>query len=302
MGRTVKILKRKEVPHSLCNNRFTVELCENIHIHYRNIRLEFQKEEFLHILNLISKINIEEIKTFPYNDYNFKLLVEDFNLPTDCEYNNRLQIELQKEGHYHIHYRNCRLEFNKLREIGFSKINFIIPLLQYQIKCLFSQLHKRYLQLYKLKPTNSLLLNNLKYQVDEKWAKQFINIIPKYRNYSIKYLPLRKLKAVLFVKEGLWTYPLNVAPPYLFLQGNKEAYLSYCKFKDTKEGADKHNMERFEELLFDFNHSQQIKKYIVVNRKNEILDGLHRACLLLHKYGPDYKIHILKLEWIDEEV
>ena len=57
MGRTVKILAKKEVPPSLCNTRFTVELCENIHVHYRNIRLEFKKEEFLHILDLISKID-----------------------------------------------------------------------------------------------------------------------------------------------------------------------------------------------------------------------------------------------------
>ena len=301
MGRTVKILTKKEVPPSLCNTRFTVELCEKIHIHYRNIRLEFKKEEFLHILNLLSKIDVETIKNFPYNDYNFNLLVEDFNLPPLCEYSDRLQIEKQKEGHYHIHYRNCRLEFKRLTEIGFSNINFGLPLLQYKLTCFFSELQNKSLKLYSKKSVEKLLKSKFEFKIDKEWAKKFANNVPTYRRYSICTLSLEKLKAVLFVKEGLWSYPLNVTPPFLYLKGDKEAYHSYCTFKNTREGTDRHDDKRFEKLLDDLKNSEHLQHFIIVNRKNEILDGLHRACFLLYKYGPSYKIPVLKLYWVDKD-
>ncbi len=296
MGRTVKILKKRSVPPSLYNTRFTLELCENVHLHYRNICLEFDKEEFLHILDLLQKIDRKEIETFPYNNYNFKLLIEDFCLPSKSKYNDRLQIEWQKEGHYHIHYRNCRLEFKKLREIGFNNIQFLFPILQYKISKLFLRLKKNFFStIYRKKPTKLLLQEKLKTQLDQTWAKNFVSQSPYYRHYRFCSIPLKKLRAVLFVKEGLWTYPLNAAPPYLYLMGDKETYDSYCKFKDTKEGKDRHNIARFEKLLSSAKNSTNFKNFIVINQKNEILDGLHRASVLMYKYGENYKVNVLKL-------
>lgn len=298
MGRTVKILKNKKVKPSLCNTRFTVELCENVHMHYRNIRLEFKKEEFLHILSLLSKIDRKKIENFPYNDYNFELLVEDFDLPSSCEYNNRLQIELQKEGHYHIHYRNCRLEFKMINEIGLSKINFLIPLLQLHFTRLYQSIQKRLFKyFYNRKKTVKLLCEKLKSKVDPFWAKDFCLKIPFYRHYSIKPMPLSSLKAVLFVKEGTWIYPLYHCPHYRYLNGDKEAYRSYCVFKDKKEGKDMHNEDRFQRLLTSLKKTKKLEHFIVVNRKNEILDGLHRACYLLYKHGPKHEISVLKIWW-----
>ena len=296
MGRTVKILKKTSIPASLCNTRFTVELCENVHLHYRNIRLEFKKDEFLHILNLLQKIDKNEIKNFSYNNYNFKLLIEDFNLPSKCEYDKRLQIEWQKEGHYHIHYRNCRLEFKKLREIGFHNIQFLIPMLRYKFSCIFLNLQKKiFLTIYRKKSTMNLLQKKFNNQIDQVWAKDFTSKNPFYHHYRLSYLPLKKLKAVLFVKEGLWTYPLNLTPQFLYLNGDKEAYRSYCEFKDIREGKDKHNIARFEKLLNSIKTSEKLHCLIVINQRNEILDGLHRASFLMYKYGPEHKILVLKL-------
>jgi hypothetical protein len=55
MGRIATILKEKELPAPKLNNRFTCELCENIHIHYRNLRLEFTKEEFFAYFAIIAQ-------------------------------------------------------------------------------------------------------------------------------------------------------------------------------------------------------------------------------------------------------
>lgn len=117
MGEIKRIISKTEVPAPLQNTRLTIELCENVHVHYRNIRLEFGKEEFLLLLNAFKKINEEDVKNFVFGKDKFKTLVLE-TLPVTTEFNDRLQLEEQVEGHYHLHYRNLRLECNSLSEIG----------------------------------------------------------------------------------------------------------------------------------------------------------------------------------------
>ena len=94
----------------MLNNRFTVELCENVHIHYRNLRLEFPKEEFLMLLQALKGIDAADVANFNYSTSNFKELCSIHNLPPDAEFDDRFVIEEQMQGHFHIHYRNLRVE------------------------------------------------------------------------------------------------------------------------------------------------------------------------------------------------
>ena len=96
----------------MLNQRFTVELCENVHIHYRNLRLEFPKEEFLKILRVMKSLDEEEIENFEYGDNRLKSLFEGNILPRETEFNDRLVLEEQVAGHYHLHYRNLRIEYD----------------------------------------------------------------------------------------------------------------------------------------------------------------------------------------------
>ena len=113
MGNIKRIIKKTKVSKPLLNNRFTVELCENVHIHYRNLRLEFPKEEFLLILQLLKGVNEDEVRNFNYEASNFKGIVHSMKLPNDTEYDNRFQYEEQVNGQYHVHYKNLRLEFKR---------------------------------------------------------------------------------------------------------------------------------------------------------------------------------------------
>lgn len=39
------------------------------------------------------------------------------------------------------------------------------------------------------------------------------------------------------------------------------------------------------------------KKLPIINSDNIILDGQHRCCILMHKYGGEHKIPILKINY-----
>jgi len=120
VGTIKKILLNKEVPKPSLNKRVTVELCENVHLHYRNIRLEFKKEEFLILLKLLKTLDEKRIEEFEYGTDKFDyIIVENNILPEETEFDKRLQIEEQAEGHFHVHYRNLRVEVDKLDELGY---------------------------------------------------------------------------------------------------------------------------------------------------------------------------------------
>lgn len=91
------------------NTRLVVELCENVHVHYRNLRLEFSREEFLGILEAFSGIKREDIEAFEFGPNKHALLREAV-LPAKTEFDDRLVLEEQATGAWHLHYRNLRME------------------------------------------------------------------------------------------------------------------------------------------------------------------------------------------------
>ena len=110
MGHIKRIISADTVVAPLQNRRITVELCENVHLHYRNLRLEFPKDEFLLILKKLRALDDDEIKNFSYGK-GLSFLINDHDLPEKTEFNDRLQIEEQENGLFHIHYKNMRIEF-----------------------------------------------------------------------------------------------------------------------------------------------------------------------------------------------
>ena len=118
MGIVKKVLLEKEIPVPDLNRRLTVELCENVHLHYRNLRLEFKADEFAFLLRALREISPEYVENFEFGEDEFEAVVYTNELPDETYFNRRLRIEEQQGGHYHVHYRNLRIEVNDLKEVG----------------------------------------------------------------------------------------------------------------------------------------------------------------------------------------
>jgi hypothetical protein len=134
MGAIKKILSNRELPErELHNSRLFVDLSENIHIHHREIRLMFGKEEFFEFTDVI-KESAKEVKRYLKKHPEYKEMevfdglmvaggekrqripLKKSPKPHESKYfPNRLQIELQEEkviDSIHIHYRDYRLVMN----------------------------------------------------------------------------------------------------------------------------------------------------------------------------------------------
>lgn len=119
MGAIKKVLSAIRIsPRYLTARGIWGDLCENIHLHYRNLRLDFSVKEwaaFCSAINSIQKgieFSIED-KKYREGDPNFLLQVQ-YNVPLDSDsnyYPNRSLIEIQQDNTVHFHYRDIRLHW-----------------------------------------------------------------------------------------------------------------------------------------------------------------------------------------------
>ena len=86
--------------------------------------------------------------------------------------------------------------------------------------------------------------------------------------------------------------------PYFYLNGDKDMYKNYCVENKRIYGWNM-SQDRFDALLNNIEQNGYNSKSMpVINAKdNTIIDGQHRSCYLLKKFGPEHKIQALFLEF-----
>lgn len=134
MGEIKKILLQKDLPErELHNSRMFVDLSENVHIHFRELRLMFGVGEFLEFCSMLREGAGDIKKYLKKNpDYREQEVFDGILIGGGAKrqliplqkspephastyFPNRLQIELQDESvidAIHIHYRDYRLVMN----------------------------------------------------------------------------------------------------------------------------------------------------------------------------------------------
>lgn len=130
MGSIKKVLAMgKLLARSVTANTIWTDLCENVHLHYRNVRLDFSEKEFAVFRAAINHLgmaveHIAEENKYEEGDPNF-LIQQIFKEPlnTDSDYYpDRALIELQRDRTVHFHYRDLRLHFSEKEFIDLSEM------------------------------------------------------------------------------------------------------------------------------------------------------------------------------------
>jgi len=121
MGKIAHLLALEELePRTITANGLWGDLCENVHLHFRNLRLEFSQAEWASMragVNLIGMALEKAAEEHGYEEGNPNFLVQalfDEGVKhNSAYYPNRLSIELERDNTVHVHYRDLRLHMTE---------------------------------------------------------------------------------------------------------------------------------------------------------------------------------------------
>ena len=115
----------------------------------------------------------------------------------------------------------------------------------------------------------------------------------KIVNYYIQKISLQEINRNWKGKN----IKLNHCAAYKYLQGKTNTYKNYCK-ENKKLFNIEMSINRYDNLIKNIeNKGFDSKTMPVINPKNNvIMDGQHRCCYLLNKYGPEHKVKALFIE------
>ena len=87
---------------------------------------------------------------------------------------------------------------------------------------------------------------------------------------------------------------LEDCAPYLYLEGDGERYDRYCR-ENSAMSAFRMSRDRFDRLVKSMENYDPRKMPVVFGMRNIVLDGQHRSCVLLKRFGPDHVIRVVRL-------
>lgn len=104
-------------------------------------------------------------------------------------------------------------------------------------------------------------------------------------------------KKIMYSNDGV-RRPLVKNAPYLYLKGNTKIYEEYCAYH-KKNNLPVMSIERFEKLRNSIKENGYDERHIIIlNDKNELMDGQHRAACLCDERGEDATVKVLKIHFI----
>lgn len=149
----------------------------------------------------------------------------------------------------------------------------------------------RKIEMFFCRRTNcEKILKDKRFILDDEFV--YVYLEPKIvKKYEIIVMPVSKIMR----KWNGKIYHLDECAPYKYLNGEKEQYNEYCKVNSEKSLYSM-TEERFDKLTESISQKGFDKRYIpVIDGDGFIVDGQHRACVLMKKYGKDYMIDVLKI-------
>jgi hypothetical protein len=138
---------------------------------------------------------------------------------------------------------------------------------------------------------------------DEHFLMKCSVYLPKLKSIEIEEAKLSNLKCVI---HSIYRKDLNLIklaniseiPAYKFLQGDTKEFLDYRQYNYFGTNNEKRLLKLIKSIKE--NGYPYLNKYILLFNGEEIIrDGQHRAAILAHLYGHDYKVKVMRLNFSD---
>lgn len=130
---------------------------------------------------------------------------------------------------------------------------------------------------------------------NQQWVSEWLSKYEIY-DYKVIKIALHELRCQLFNGVDWDVVRLIDHPAYQYLCGNENAYTEYMELNKKYNPDHVHSVTRFQNLVKELEcNGFHEKEMLVVNGKLKLMDGIHRACWLLKKYGGDYEIQALRV-------
>ena len=169
----------------------------------------------------------------------------------------------------------------------------------YKIVGLKTPHHQYKKEVKELTKTSSLrLLDDTRFDIDPDFFYKSLET-RRVVSYAIHEIQLREINRKWI--DGR-IYKLEECSPFLYLKGDKAAYDNYCKVNGETSKFDM-SRAKFDKLIASMEKGINPKMMPVIHGKDNILmDGQHRLCYLLNKYGKDYIVKCLHIYFNKDEV
>lgn len=139
------------------------------------------------------------------------------------------------------------------------------------------------------------MINKKKFSNDKRF------FIEKNVLKRIFYKPIYKYKIIKIkigkIYRGIDNQIINLSETevykYLNNQINEQEYINYLKKYSRSD--ENHSIEYFKRLVENFKEYDLKSGAIIVDNLNVIVDGQHRACILLTNFGTEYEIEVVKI-------
>ena len=169
----------------------------------------------------------------------------------------------------------------------------------YKLAGLKTPHHQYKKEVKELKKISSLrLLDDTRFDIDPEFFYKTLET-RRVISYTIHEIQLKDINRKWI--DGK-IYKLEECSPFLYLKGDTKAYEDYCKLNGQTSKFDM-SKARFDNLIASLEKGINPKMMPIIHGKDNILmDGQHRLCYLLNKYGNDYTVNCLHVYFNKDEV
>ena len=164
-----------------------------------------------------------------------------------------------------------------------------------RIRRFIRSLHPGAIQSKKYSPEK--VWQDPRFKLDDEFV-YFSLELKKVVRYELVNLPLKDIRRQWLKKP----IRLKDCHPYKYLvSGDPKIYEEYCRLNKKHYNLDIMSRERFDALIRSMEeNSFNEKNVIVVNQNNILLDGQHRCCYMLYKYGEECTVPTLRIYLAEE--